>query len=102
MNYSTPNKKEQIAGQRTGEAPERLKKSPGVLSIPLKRMRTTLRFAHLTTGMLLVPYVYSPLGDVAAFEWVVRVALIPLTIITGVAMWQQAKWRKLLARGGRA
>lgn len=65
----------------------------------LKRLRAVLRFCHLTTGMLLVTYVYSPLGDVAAFEWVVRIALIPLTIFTGIAMWQQARWRKLLTKG---
>jgi hypothetical protein len=70
----------------------------GMFGLPLKRLRTILRICHLTFGMLLMPYIYSPLGDVAAFEWVVRIALFPLSAVTGVAMWQQAKLRKLLVR----
>jgi len=49
--------------------------------------------------MLLIPYIYSPLGDLAVFEWVVRIALFPLSVVTGIAMWQEAKLRKLLAKG---
>lgn len=70
----------------------------GVFGVPLRRLRSILRACHLAFGMLLVPYVYSPLGDVAAFELLVRVALVPLTIFTGIAMWQQARWRKLFAK----
>lgn len=66
-----------------------------------KQVRNVLRFCHLFAGMLLVPFVYSPLGDVAAFELVVQVALIPLTIITGFSMWHQAKLRRLLSSGRR-
>jgi thiosulfate reductase cytochrome b subunit len=75
------------------------KKTSSVLGLSQKQIRNVLRFCHLSAGMLLVPYVYSPLGDVAAFELVVRVALVPLTVFTGVSMWQQAKLRKLIARG---
>ncbi len=72
----------------------------GVFGLPLKRLRTILRICHLTFGMLLMPYIYSPLGDIAAFEWVVRTALFPLSVVTGIAMWQQAKLRRVLARRG--
>jgi hypothetical protein len=71
----------------------------GVFGLPLKRLRTILRICHLTFGMLLIPYIYSPLGDLAVFEWVVRIALFPLSVVTGIAMWQEAKLRKLLAKG---
>jgi hypothetical protein len=79
--------------QRRPRRPEAL----GVFGLPLNRLRTILRICHLTFGMLLMPYIYSPLGDVAAFEWVVRIALFPLSVVTGIAMWQPAKLRKLLA-----
>jgi hypothetical protein len=39
----------------------------GVFWPLLKRLRTILRVCHLTTGMLLVAYVYSPLDDAAVF-----------------------------------
>lgn len=84
--------------QGVAPKPRLRERAPGLFGIPLKRLRSVLRFVHLTMGMLLVPYIYSPLGDVAVFEWVVRIALVPLTIFTGIAMWQQAKWRKLLTR----
>ncbi len=73
------------------------RKASGVFGLSQRQVRNVLRFCHLLTGMMLVPFVYSPLGDVAAFEWVVRIALVPLTIITGLSMWHQAKLRKLLA-----
>jgi len=85
--------------------PERRPPSPqasGVLGLPLKRLRTILRICHLTFGMLLMPYIYSPLGEVGAYEWVVRLALFPLIVVMGVAMWQQAKLRKLLVGGPRS
>lgn len=46
-----------------------------------------------------MPYIYSPLGDVRAFELVVQIAFFPLSVVTGISMWQQAKLRRLLARG---
>ena len=63
-----------------------------MFGITLKTAESDTALLPPDDGMLLVPYVYSPLGDVAASEWVVRIALIPLTIFTGIAMWQQAKW----------
>ena len=54
-----------------------------------------MRAYHRTFGMLLMPSVYFPLVDVVGFEWVVRRALFPLNVVTAVAIWQQAKVRKL-------
>jgi hypothetical protein len=82
--------------ERRTRRPEAL----GVFGLPLRRLRTFLRICHLTFGMLLMPYIYSPLGDIATFEWVVRITLFPLSVVTGIAMWQQAKLRRVLARGG--
>jgi hypothetical protein len=42
--------------QRRPRRPEAL----GVFGLPLNRLRTILRICHLTFGMLLMPYIYSP------------------------------------------
>ena len=64
-----------------------------------KQQRTILRYSHLLAGMLNVFFVYTPLGDVWAFQLLVRIILVPVIIITGVWMWQQAQVRKLLTKG---
>ena len=64
-----------------------------------KQQRTILRYSHLLAGMLNVFFIYTPLGDVWAFQLLVRIILVPVIIITGVWMWQQAKVRKLVTQG---
>lgn len=49
--------------------------------------------------MLNVFFIYSPLGDVLAFQLLVRIILVPVIIITGVWRWQQARVRKLVTQG---
>ncbi len=66
-----------------------------------KQQRTILRYTHLLAGMLNVFFIYTPLGDVREFELLVQIGLVPVIIITGIWMWQQARVRKLLARGSR-
>ncbi len=64
-----------------------------------KQQRTILRYSHLLAGVLNVLFIYTPLGDIWAFQLQVRIILVPVIIITGVWMWQQAKVRKLLTKG---
>jgi hypothetical protein len=64
-----------------------------------KQQRTILRYSHLLAGMLNVFFIYTPLGDVWAFELLVRITLVPVIIITGVWMWKQAYVRKLVTKG---
>ena len=66
-----------------------------------KQQRTILRYTHLLAGMLNVFFIYTPLGDVREFELLVQIGLVPVIIITGIWMWQQARVRKLLAKGSR-
>ncbi len=63
-----------------------------------KQQRTILRYSHLVAGMLNVFFIYTPLGDVSAFQLLVQIILVPVIIITGVWMWQQARVRKLIAK----
>lgn len=64
-----------------------------------KQQRMILRYSHLLAGMLNVFFIYTPLGDVWAFQLLVRIILVPVIIITGAWMWQQAKLRKLIIKG---
>jgi hypothetical protein len=48
--------------------------------------------------VLNVLFIYTPLGDVWAFQLLVQIILVPVIII-GVWMWQQAQVRKLLTKG---
>ena len=66
-----------------------------------KLQRTILRYTDLLAGMLNVFLIYTPLGDVREFELLVQIILVPVIVITGVWMWQQARVRKLLAKGSR-
>ena len=68
------------------------------MSVSNKRLRLILRYTHLAAGILIVPFVYSPLGDFPAYELLVRIALIPVGVITGIWIWQQARVRRLFAR----
>ena len=73
-------------------------KEPNVNPNPSRRLRTVLRWTHILVGALLATFVYSPLREIGAFVLLVQIALIPVLILTGVWMWQQARVRSLLAR----
>ena len=68
------------------------------MSISNKQLRLILRYTHLAAGILIIIFVYSPLGDVPAFELFVQIALIPIVVVTGIWIWQQARVRQLFAR----
>jgi thiosulfate reductase cytochrome b subunit len=68
------------------------------MSISNKQLRLILRYTHLAASILIILFVYSPLGDVPAFELLVQIALIPVAVLTGIWIWQQARVRRLLAR----
>ena len=49
--------------------------------------------------MLKAFLLYTPLGGIRPIQVLVRIILVPVIIITGVWMWQQASVRKLLNKG---
>jgi hypothetical protein len=65
------------------------------------KQRKTQRLAHLAGGLLLIAYVYGPVGPQA--ETLVRLLVVPLLVLTGLLMWQAPRIRRLLKarRGGR-
>lgn len=57
------------------------------------QQRKVLRARHLLTGLALVAYVYLPAP--AELREVVRFLILPLLVLTGVAMWQAPHLRRL-------
>ena len=68
---------------------------------PAKVARSVQRSVHLVASVLLLAYLYSPLGENPVFDVMVRVMIIPVLVGSGVVMWQ---WRRVraLGRGGSA
>lgn len=56
------------------------------------QQRKVLRALHLITGLALVAYVYLPAP--AELREVVRFLILPLLVLTGVAMWQAPYLRR--------
>ncbi len=63
-----------------------------------KRLRDLQRAVHLTGGLLVMASIYSPLRDQAVLDALVQVVAIPVMLVTGLAMWQAARLRRLLLR----
>ncbi|QPH54985.1 hypothetical protein [Pontivivens ytuae] len=61
-------------------------------------LRRTLRWFHIVLGLAIGTFFYSPLRDSAAYESLLAFGLIPLAVITGLAMWQQGRLNRLLSR----
>ena len=60
--------------------------------------RTVLRWFHIVASVVLATYIYSPWQSVPAFDAGVRFVLIPLLAASGIWMWQQATFRRLIRR----
>lgn len=63
-----------------------------------KRLRQTVRSAHLALGMMLGFFVYSPLREVGWYVLTVQALAVPLVILSGLALWQQPKLSSWLKR----
>ena len=63
-----------------------------------KRVRDLQRAVHLVGGLLVMAAIYSPLRDQAVLEALVQLVVILVMVLTGLAMWQAARLRRLLAR----
>jgi hypothetical protein len=62
-------------------------------------MRQSLRTAHLVVAALIGAYVYSPsLSGNAAFQALIQFGVFPVIAFSGIAMWQQARLKKLMRR----
>lgn len=60
-----------------------------------KQIRDAQRAVHLVTALVLVLYVYIPLGTVPLVTTAVQFAVLPVLVATGLLMWQWTRLRKL-------
>jgi hypothetical protein len=52
------------------------------------------RGVHLIAALVLIGYLYAPIG--AQLQDVVRFVVLPVLVVTGIAMWQAARIRRVL------
>jgi hypothetical protein len=64
------------------------------------RQRKAQRVIHLVAALLLIVYAYAPLE--AQFQDAVRFLALPALVVTGIAMWQAPRIRRLRRRLGGA
>ncbi len=60
-----------------------------------KQIRDIQRVTHLVAALVLVLYVYIPLGSAPLLTTVLQFAVLPLLAVTGMLMWQWTRLRKL-------
>ena len=58
------------------------------------QQRKTLRAVHLVLGVTIILFAYGP--HVAVMQDVIRVVVLPALVLTGIAMWQMPRLRRLL------
>jgi hypothetical protein len=81
----------------TQDRTRRRQSSPG----SAKRTRVLQRRLHVITGLAIVVYVYAGPAAHAPLTLAVRWLLLPLLAISGVAMWQWPRIRRLTRQGAR-
>lgn len=67
-------------------------------NISNKRQRDIQRAVHLLAAVVLVGFVYGPLGGMPAARMLVQVAVLPLLVVTGLLLWQLPRLRSRLKR----
>jgi hypothetical protein len=67
-----------------------------MMALGARRQRRLQRGVHLAAGVMLLAYVYAPLGG--ELESAVRFVVFPLLVLTGLAMWQAPRVRRALRR----
>jgi thiosulfate reductase cytochrome b subunit len=71
------------------------------MTITGKGLRDGERILHLVTGFLLLALVFTPLGA-SGLGGVLRIALVPMLVVSGMLMWQHARVTRMLrANDGR-
>jgi thiosulfate reductase cytochrome b subunit len=63
------------------------------------QQRKAQRVVHLAAALALVAYLYAPLE--AQLQDAVRFIVVPLLVVTGIAMWQAPRIRRIQKRVGR-
>jgi hypothetical protein len=64
----------------------------------MKNPRPLLRLVHLLAGGWIGTLIYSPWGSDTTFLAVTRFGLVPVVGLTGIALWQQAAFNRVIRR----
>ncbi len=68
-----------------------------------RQLRTALRGAHIVAGLVAGFLLYAvPMVSAETARTVLSFVIVPLLVLTGVAMWQQAKLRRVFKGSGPA
>jgi hypothetical protein len=54
-----------------------------------RRLRSILRWGHLTLGLVLLLYLFSPYTGDPTVTMLVRLGVLPMLFVTGLWMWSQ-------------
>ncbi|HET6292363.1 MAG TPA: hypothetical protein VFG33_03280 [Kribbella sp.] len=69
------------------------------VSVSRRQVRDLQRMAHLVAGVLLLAFVYlAPAVD--GIVWLVRWVVVPVGVLSGIALWKWPRIRSWLARRG--
>ncbi len=63
-----------------------------------KQFRQIVRFGHIVEGVLIAIYIYSPLSSNPAFDALIKFVILPLIVLSGLALWQQPRVMKVIRR----
>lgn len=66
---------------------------------PAKKRRGIQRMAHLVASVMLLAYLYTPLGENEVFGVMLRVMVVPVIAVSGLLMWQWPRLSRM--RGAR-
>jgi len=67
------------------------------VSVSRRQVRDLQRVAHLVAGVLLLAYVYlAPTVD--GVVWLVQWVVVPVGVLSGIALWKWPRIRARLAR----
>jgi hypothetical protein len=67
--------------------------------VTASQQRRAQRAVHLVAGLVLIAYLYAPLEE--QLQDAVRFVVLPLLVVTGIAMWQAPRLRRLRKRVSR-
>lgn len=55
-----------------------------------------LRWTHLSLGLVILCYIYSPWAAFVSFQVFVKFIIVPVIVLTGIWIWKFAACNKLL------
>lgn len=67
-----------------------------------RRLRSIVRWLHIIGGSLIATFIYAPWGLAPLFVGLMRWGVIPLLVLSGMLLWQQAwlkkRWQRVANR----